>query len=551
MKTKLFLAVVAAACGLSAIVNSARAQGTAFTYQGQLQDNGAPANGTYNLTFSLYDSAVGGNLLAGPFGTNRVNITNGLFTVLTDFGTGPWNIGSNVWLTIGVETNGGAAFTTLAPRQQVTPTPYAIYTESAGSATSATNFTGVVGGDVTGTQGATVVASVGGQSAASIAQGVAAANAATPSNAPNAIVARDSNGNISANSLTLGGGLNLPFPAILSSGGTNFLMEIGSLYMGFQNSTMATQQANLDNTAFGDYALAFQATHNGGSNSFGAYNTAFGEYALEGNQSGTFNTASGFEALLMNSSGDDNTATGGQALQNNTGSENTATGMGALSANLNGSANTAEGIGALGENIAGSDNTAHGAQALLQLTNGTGNIAVGYGAGLNLKSGNNNIYIGNAGVTGDNGAIRIGNEGTQGTTVIAGIFNGVVPGGEGAIPVYVDSAGHLGPMPSSAQFKRDIQPMGDVSDVLLKLQPVTFKYKESRDPTCTPQFGLVAEEVNQVDPDLVVRDANHQVYSVRYEAVNAMLLNEFLKEHQRFEELKARLDKMEQIIGKH
>jgi hypothetical protein len=107
----------------------------------------------------------------------------------------------------------------------------------------------------------------------------------------------------------------------------------------------------------------------------------------------------------------------------------------------------------------------------------------------------------------------------------------------------------LGVRVSSAKFKHDIQPMGDVSDVLLKLKPVTFKYNADRDPSGTPEFGLVAEQVNEVDPDLVVRDANHQVYTVRYEAINAMLLNEFLKEHQTVEDLRARLEKMEQIVS--
>jgi hypothetical protein len=179
-------------------------------------------------------------------------------------------------------------------------------------------------------------------------------------------------------------------------------------------------------------------------------------------------------------------------------------------------------------------------------------------AGANIVTGSSNIYIGNPGVDGDNHPIRIGDVTDTNTTVtvIAGIFNGTLS--SAGTEVMVDATGHLGVRVSSAKFKHDIQPMGDVSDVLLKLKPVTFKYNADRDPSGTPEFGLVAEQVNEVDPDLVVRDGHHQVYSVRYEAVNAMLLNEFLKQHQTVEEqsatiadLKARLDRMEQMMSKH
>jgi hypothetical protein len=166
-------------------------------------------------------------------------------------------------------------------------------------------------------------------------------------------------------------------------------------------------------------------------------------------------------------------------------------------------------------------------------------------------TGDNNIDIGNAGTTNDSGIIRIGTTGTHTNTFIAGIYGATVAGG---LQVYVNSTGELGVIPSSQKFKQDIEPMGDSSAELLALQPVTFKYQS--DPAGTPQFGLVAEQVENVDPALVVHDAQHGIYTVRYQAVDAMLLNEFLKQHQKVEEqnreivdLKARLAKLEQLMN--
>ena len=154
-------------------------------------------------------------------------------------------------------------------------------------------------------------------------------------------------------------------------------------------------------------------------------------------------------------------------------------------------------------------------------------------AGQNLTTGNSNVDIGNEGVAGDDRTIRIGAQGIQTATYIAGI-SGVVVAGD---PVVIDSSGHLGVgMPSSKRFKDEIKPMGDSSEAILALKPVTFRYKDDLDPKRITRFGLVAEEVEKVNPDLVARDAKGEVYIVRYEAVNAMLLNEFLKEHRKVEE---------------
>jgi len=169
------------------------------------------------------------------------------------------------------------------------------------------------------------------------------------------------------------------------------------------------------------------------------------------------------------------------------------------------------------------------------------NIALGFDAGYNLTTGGNNIDIANKGAAGDANTIKIGTQGSQTATYIAGIHGATIAGG---VAVVVDAAGQLGVKTSSARFKEAIKPMDDASEAILALKPVTFRYKKDLDPQGIPQFGLVAEQVEKVDPDLVVRDEKGQVYTVRYEAVNAMLLNEFLKEHQRVQELETRLDAM-------
>jgi hypothetical protein len=265
-------------------------------------------------------------------------------------------------------------------------------------------------------------------------------------------------------------------------------------------------------------------------------------FPLFNNDTGSFNTAIGFKALFSNTTGDDNTATGAGALlssvgaqntangsqallSDTTGSENTADGFQALSATTTGASNTGIGRQALVSNTTGDDNTAIGRDALVGNTTGSHNIAVGIGAGLSLTTGDNNIDIGNAGGGGEANTIRIGN--SQTGTFIAGITGVPVTG----TAVVVSSFGQLGVAPSSQRFKEDIKPMDTVSEAVLALKPVAFRYKKEIDPAGTPQFGLVAEEVEKVNPDLVIRDKEGKPYSVRYDQVNAMLLNEFLKEH--------------------
>ena len=282
----------------------------------------------------------------------------------------------------------------------------------------------------------------------------------------------------------------------------------------------------------------------------GAGNTGLGWRSLFSNSSGNFNTGVGAGALVLNNA-DSNTAVGAAALLlNTTGTENTAVGTGALVFNDSGSGNSSFGAFANTDNTAG-NNTAIGARTLLNNSSGGSNTAVGQAALLNNDTGSNNlaigvqalgnntsgsgnIAIGNAsgsGASTANGVICIGNVSgvnVDNTTFISGVW-GVTTQFGNAIPVLVDEAGQLGTVSSSQQFKKDIKPIDSASEAILALKPVSFEYKS--DKTNTPQFGLIAEEVEKVNPALVVHDKQGRPYTVRYDQVNAMLLNEFLKEH--------------------
>jgi hypothetical protein len=280
------------------------------------------------------------------------------------------------------------------------------------------------------------------------------------------------------------------------------------------------------NTAEGDSALQGLTS--------GANNTAIGFGTLFSNTTGAHNTALGFVSLGSNTTGFENTATGwGTLLENTTGFHNTANGFEALLFNTTGNHNTANGDIALLHNTTGNFNTA--THSLVNNTTGSFNIAVGANAGASLTTGNNNIDIGNAGIAAESQAIRIGTQGTQTRTFIAGISGSAVTGS----PVVVNGSDRLGVVASSARYKDRITPMGEASEAVLALKPVTFHYKKEIDPEGVPQFGLVAEEVEKVNSDLVVHDKEGKPYTARYDAVNAMLLNEFLKEHRKVEDLEA------------
>jgi hypothetical protein len=302
------------------------------------------------------------------------------------------------------------------------------------------------------------------------------------------------------------------------------------------------------NTVLGHDAL----THLG---DLAVANTATGYLALEQNTDGGQNTGIGAFALQFNTIGTQNTATGYGALAfNTTGQYNTASGRSALVTNTTGSNNTASGYLALYNNTTGNNNTANGDHALFHNVTGRNNIAVGAQSGFNLATGGNNIDIGNRGVRDESDTIRIGTVGIQNATFIAGISAATVPTG---VAVIIDADGHLGTTTSSARFKEAIKPMDKASEAILALKPVTFHYKKKLDPDGIPQFGLVAEEVAKINPDLVARDDDGKPYTVRYDAVNAMLLNEFLKEHKtvqaqqkEIEALRAELKEQRALIQK-
>ena len=297
------------------------------------------------------------------------------------------------------------------------------------------------------------------------------------------------------------------------------------------------------NTAEGQNALFTLTT--------GTYNTAVGFLSLESDIAGQFNTAIGAGALLANvgdpstGAGTENTVTGAGALLSNTnaigntadgafalfsntrGAGNTATGAAALERNTTGAGNTAIGQAALNENTTGSFNTALGTAALL-VANGDSNTVVGSGAGGNVGAANHVICIGQ-GVAGAN---------VDNSCYIGSIWN--QPGG--SQPVYVNSDGKLGLQVSSRRFKDEIKPIGDASAVIYALEPVSFRYKPAIEPTRPRAFGLIAEDVEKVSPDLVTWGADGTVNSVRYDQVNAMLLNEFLKAHRKMEEQQKRID---------
>ena len=298
----------------------------------------------------------------------------------------------------------------------------------------------------------------------------------------------------------------------------------GNFNTGVGAGTLVLNTAD-SNTAVGAAALLL--------NTIGTQNTALGTTALLYNNTGSFDTAIGDRALYNNTNGDHNTAVGtaglggGPALFNNTiGRFNTAVGGAALAGNTEGNDNTAIGVGALGDNIVGDENVAVGLNALNNST-GNNNVALGNYAGFGATTGSNNVYIG----------YQIeGTAGESNACYIASIFNQTSMRGS---PIYSMQTVSSVRLTSSKRFKENIKPMDKASDALFALKPVTFRYKKEIDPSGKSQLGLVAEEVEKVNPDLVVRDKEGKPYSVRYDQVNAMLLNEFLKEHREVADLKS------------
>ncbi len=317
----------------------------------------------------------------------------------------------------------------------------------------------------------------------------------------------------------------------LTTGTDNTAVGFDALFSnttGSENTATGSDALLSNTTGIRNAASGFAALE---SNTTGVRNTATGRAALANNTTGNDNTGDGHDALFSNTTGIHNTATGSFALLfSTTANDNTADGYAAMLFNTIGNRNAAVGYWALYNNTTGNNNTANGYSALVNNTTGNDNIALGNFAGSNLTTGDNNIDIGNQGVAGEANTIRIGTLGTQTATYLAGVMGRTSPRGT---PVFINANGQLGTVTSSARFKDGIKPMERASEAIFALKPVIFHYKKEIDADRSPEFGLVAEDVDKVDPDLVVRDAGGKVYTVRYEAVNAMLLNEFLKEHRK------------------
>ena len=296
------------------------------------------------------------------------------------------------------------------------------------------------------------------------------------------------------------------------------------------------------NTAFG--ANAF------GAGTTGFDNSAFGASALQATTMGSYNSAVGARALSANTSGWRNSAFGQEALRSNTtGRFNTALGVRTLELNTTGNYNLAAGVSALPFNTTGEGNVALGIGALTQNSSGSRNIAIGWSAGQLQSTGSNNIYIDNNGMPAENGQIRIGRSGIHTQAHIVGIFGSTISGGE---PVVVNASGTLGTTPSSARFKQDVRDMGDASDLLMRLRPVTFRYREEavgNDDARVMQYGMIAEEVAAVAPELVVLDAEGRPYSVKYRELPALLVAEAQKQRSAAADQERRLAEQSALIA--
>jgi hypothetical protein len=300
--------------------------------------------------------------------------------------------------------------------------------------------------------------------------------------------------------------------------GTDALLHVNLLESGCHNTASGNDALYYDTSGSYNTATGFSSLF---SNTTGNNNTAAGYESLYFNSTGSNNTASGYQALYTNTIGANNTANGYQALlANTTGANNTAFGNQALNSNTTGKGNAAQGVNALYSNTTGIRNLGIGSNALYANTTGGYNIALGFDAGFNVTTGSNNIEIGTLGNAADNNTIQIGVQGTQTNTTIAGIYGTPVTGSA----VYVTSTGQLGVLASSERYKTDIAPMSELSEKLGQLRPVTFHYKT--DPKSVQQYGLIAEEVDTVYPELVIRDRSGKIQGVRYEELAPMLLKE-------------------------
>ena len=501
-----------------------------INYQGFLTSTtGTPTNGAVVMTFKLYNAATGGAALYTEV-QNPIAVTNGNFNAVIG-AVSPITLLFDVpyWLTVTINADAE-----MSPRQPLASSPYAFRASSldsvatiagsqiTGSITTATIPVANIIGSVAGPPGPQGIQGVTGMT------GAAGAVGATGPAGPN-----DITGNLTMVNSTASAGN-------IIKGVNRFIHNFGSLNTFIGQDAGNYTMTGSNNTGSGAFALNSTTT--------GANNTANGSNALVSNTTGYDNTANGRNALVNNTTGFSNTASGAQALENNRGSDNTANGASALQFTTTGGSNTASGFRALYTNTTGQLNTANGynallanttgffniavgASALFRSTTGNGNIAIGANAGQDLITGSDNIYIGDRLNTppGESGTIRIGQLGVNFLAYIRGIYN--APALVNGTTVYVEPDGRLGTNPSSRRFKDDITDMNAASSALMNLRPVTFHYKTDQNPSGrTLQYGLIAEEVAEVYPGLVIHSAVGEIDAVAYQHLPPMLLNEFQKQ---------------------
>jgi hypothetical protein len=348
---------------------------------------------------------------------------------------------------------------------------------------------------------------------------------ATGSTQPTVSTLNDSAGEIIANAAIVPAGSNGAVNVFVTDA-THVIIDVNGYFVAGNNG-------DTNNTSFGSNALSLSA---------GGQNTAVGASALQNNSNGNYNTAVGSSTLISNTTGSSNTAFGeGSMLANSTGSNNTAIGFQSMPSESVATGNVAIGFQSM-LGATGSGNTAIGSGSLTN-TAGRNNIAIGNTAGNSLNTGNDNIDVGNAGTALDSGLIRIGTLGTQSATYIAGISGVNITGGAAVV---INGAGQLGVVASSQRYKEDIHPMADASDRLLDLQPVTFRYKQASPDGSQPlQYGLIAEQVAKVYPELAVYGRDGQVETLQYQQLPAMLLNEIQKQQKMIQELQTRIATLE------
>ena len=387
-------------------------------------------------------------------------------------------------------------------------------------------------------------------------------------------------GENAGNPSTLGAGLNSAFGkgalSLIDTGSRNSAfgsVSLNKTTTGAQNSAFGYEALTLndtgdDNSAFGRRALssnvsadgisafgalALESFESGTASAFGSSalqdlisgtgNAAFGHAALWQHTSSVNNSAFGHNAMCCGLTGDNNSAFGTSALKDNdAGGRNSGFGSMVLQLNTTGDDNTAVGSTALTSNDTGFDNTAVGSQALSANTTGDNNIGLGREAGRNQTIGSDNIYIDNDGVAAESGKIKIGNS-NHTETFIEGIDGNTATGG---VAVLINSSNELHTLVSSIRFKEAVRDMGEASDALMQLRPVTFRYREEvAKGGDGPEYGLIAEEVAAVAPELVAYDGEGQPYSVRYHVLPSLLLNEMQKQQRTIETLLARVEELE------